>query len=180
MAEYKQVDLQIGTEAQFETKKAELPVGTIVGITDPIHEEELDSDLQTAINSISNKLDKPSGNPTEDSLVKVSSTGSTSYVPLIKLYKHKILLNGEYTISFVDSIAKYETAAAFIEKYVINPFQGISFAYAHNVNTASPPDHLGVLCIVDATGGGIYNFYLDTDISNIKDITSWVDSPYEL
>ena len=85
MAEYKQVDLQIGTEAQFETKKADLPVGTIVGLTDPIHEEELDSDLQTAINSISNKLDKPSGNPTEDSLVKVSSTGSTSYQALATL-----------------------------------------------------------------------------------------------
>ena len=44
MAEYKQVDLQIGTEAQFESKKETLSVGTIVGITDPIHKSELDSD----------------------------------------------------------------------------------------------------------------------------------------
>lgn len=82
MAEYKQVDLQIGTEAQFENKKETLPVGTIVGITDPIHKSELDSSLQTSIDSIANKLDKPSGNPTEDSVVKVSSTGNVSYKPL--------------------------------------------------------------------------------------------------
>lgn len=85
MAEYKQVDLQIGTEAQFESKKETLPVGTIVGITDPIHKSELDSDLQTLIDSIANKLDKPSGNPTEDSFVKVSSVGSVSYFALSTL-----------------------------------------------------------------------------------------------
>lgn len=90
MAEYKQVDLQIGTEAQFESKKETLPVGTFVGITDPIHKSELDSDLQTSIDSIANKLDKPLGNPTEDSLVKVSSTGSVEYVPYKKYYKHII------------------------------------------------------------------------------------------
>ena len=76
MAEYKQVDLQIGTEAQFESKKETLPVGTFVGITDPIHKSELDSDLQTSINSIANKLNKPSGNPTENSVVTLTSTGT--------------------------------------------------------------------------------------------------------
>ena len=42
MSEYTQVDLQIGTEAQFETKKANLSEGVIVGLTDPIHENELE------------------------------------------------------------------------------------------------------------------------------------------
>lgn len=51
MSEYKQVDLQIGTEDQFETKKANLSEGVIVGLTDPIHENDLDSDLQTKLNS---------------------------------------------------------------------------------------------------------------------------------
>ena len=82
MAEYKQVDLQIGTEAQFESKKETLPVGTFVGITDPIHKSELDSDLQTSINSIANKLDKPSSNPTEDSVVTLTSTGTVGTKPL--------------------------------------------------------------------------------------------------
>lgn len=75
MTEYKQIDLQIGTEAQFESKKETLPVGTIVGITDPIHKSDLDSDLQTSIDSIANKLDKPA-NPTEASVVTLTSTGT--------------------------------------------------------------------------------------------------------
>lgn len=52
MSEYTQVDLQIGTEDQFETKKANLSEGTLVGLTDPIHENDLDSDLQTKIDGI--------------------------------------------------------------------------------------------------------------------------------
>lgn len=52
MSEYNQVDLQIGNEAQFETKKADLSEGVIVGLTDPIHENELDSALQTKIDGI--------------------------------------------------------------------------------------------------------------------------------
>ena len=51
MSEFTQVDLQIGTEDQFETKKANLSEGVIVGLTDPIHENELDSSLQTKLNS---------------------------------------------------------------------------------------------------------------------------------
>lgn len=49
MSEFTQVDLQIGTEEQFETKKADLSEGVLVGLTDPIHESELDSDLQTKL-----------------------------------------------------------------------------------------------------------------------------------
>ena len=92
MAEYKQVVLQIGTEAQFESKKETLPIGTIVGITDPIHKSELDSDLQTLIDNIANKLDKPSGNPTEDSLVKVSSAGTVSWTQLKTLFGNQSIL----------------------------------------------------------------------------------------
>ena len=82
MAEYKQVDLQIGTEAQFESKKETLSIGTIVGITDPIHKSELDSSLQTSIDSIANKLNKPSSNPTENSVVTLTSTGTVGTKPL--------------------------------------------------------------------------------------------------
>ena len=101
MAEYKQVDLQIGTETQFESKKETLPIGTFVGITDPIHKSELDSDLQTSINSIANKLDKPSSNPTEDSVVKVSSTGSVEYVPYKKYYKHIINISTSTSVYMI-------------------------------------------------------------------------------
>ena len=59
--------------------KTTIPVGTEIQVTGEIEETDLTADLQTSINTIANKLDKPSDNPTEDSVVKVSSTGSTSY-----------------------------------------------------------------------------------------------------
>ena len=90
MAEYKQVDLQIGTEAQFESKKETLPVGTFVGITDPIHKSELDSDLQTLING---KLTAPT-TPTANSVVTMLANGTTGTKALSefsgKLYNHRI------------------------------------------------------------------------------------------
>lgn len=58
MSEYNQVDFQIGTEEQLETKKADLAEGVIVGLTDLIHESELDEGLQTKINSGGNNYYK--------------------------------------------------------------------------------------------------------------------------
>lgn len=120
MAEYKQVDLQIGTEAQFESKKENLPIGTIVGITDPIHKSELDSDLQVSIDSIADKLDKPSGNPTEDSLIVVSSAGSISYQPLagFGLVKYKAVTIDWANVSrdgFTDTVRKIENTINMYE-----------------------------------------------------------------
>lgn len=65
--------------------KTTIPVGTEIQVTGPIEKTDLTTDLQTSINSVANKLDKPSGNPTEDSFVKVSSTGSTSYKKVSEL-----------------------------------------------------------------------------------------------
>lgn len=65
--------------------KTTIPVGTEIQVTGPIEETDLNATLQTSINSVANKLDKPSGNPTEDSFVKVSSTGSTSYMKVSEL-----------------------------------------------------------------------------------------------
>lgn len=120
MAEYKQVDLQIGTEAQFESKKETLPIGTIVGITDPIHKSDLDSDLQVSIDSIADKLDKPSGNPTEDSLIVVSSAGSISYQPLagFGLVKYKAVTIDWANVSrdgFTDTVRKTENTINMYE-----------------------------------------------------------------
>ena len=74
MADYKKIDLQIGTEEQFEEKKLSLPVGTLVGITDPIHEFELDTDLQTKINEVNNitvdtSLSDTSENPVQNKVI---------------------------------------------------------------------------------------------------------------
>lgn len=124
MAEYKQIDLQIGTEAQFESKKETLPVGTFVGITDPIHKSELDSDLQTSIDSIANKLDKPSSNPTEDSVVKVSSTGTVSYEKITKLYAYTLTVTvdtgteseSNYVITILSTLEEF-TFGQYADKY---------------------------------------------------------------
>ena len=80
MSEYKQVDLQIGTEAQFETKKATLPEGVLVGLTDPIHENELDSALQTKLNGMAS-TSYVQGNPTESGTVDLTKLkiGNTVY-----------------------------------------------------------------------------------------------------
>lgn len=84
MADYKKIDLQIGTEEQFEEKKLSLPVGTLVGITDPIHEFELDTDLQTKINEISSKLTKPT-NPSAESAVTMLADGTVGTKPLTSI-----------------------------------------------------------------------------------------------
>ena len=148
MAEYKQIDLQIGTEAQFESKKETLPIGTFVGITDPIHKSELDSDLQTSIDSIANKLDKPSGNPTEDSLVKVASTGSVEYVTYKKYYKHRIY----YFVSETDLSVSIDVITSSSTAFT----QESEFKSLVNGKVASitGPDFCGA-ATVDTSGGGV-------------------------
>lgn len=97
MAEYKKIDLNIGTEAQFEQHKNELSEGAIVCITDLINKNDLDSDLQTTVNSVSGKLDKPSGDITEDSIVVVKSNGTSVWkaaAPILQDYVDDTLLGG--------------------------------------------------------------------------------------
>lgn len=84
MSEYIQVDLQIGTEAQFETKKADLSEGILVGLTDPIHENELDSALQTKIDGIKSfyrhDVTITATNPSISWVLTVYNTSSVSLV----------------------------------------------------------------------------------------------------
>lgn len=84
MSEYTQVDLQIGTEAQFETKKADLAEGVLVGLTDPIHENELDSALQTKLDGIKKVyqhhiLLEGTENPSRIACINIINTEVTPY-----------------------------------------------------------------------------------------------------
>lgn len=77
--------------------KTTIPVGTEIQVGGELEQADFDSDTNTKLNAVPNKLDKPSGNPTEDSLVKVSSTGSVAYTALSTLGKtsltyHKITI----------------------------------------------------------------------------------------
>lgn len=77
--------------------KTTIPVGTEIQVAGELGQADFDSDTNTKLNAVPNKLDKPSGNPTGDSLVKVSSTGSVEYVPYKKYYKHTISIVGSST-----------------------------------------------------------------------------------
>ena len=110
MAEYKQVDLQIGTEAQFESKKAALPIGTIVGITDPIHKSELDSSLQTSIDSIT-RIYKHEITTTDLQRTLVVINNSST-----KITKFTDLLNGNY-ISMSVKVDNTVTPAVAVSTY---------------------------------------------------------------
>lgn len=72
---YSQVDLRVGTEAQFNAKVDTLPAGTLFGITDAtVSKADLSTDLKNEING---KITQPS-NPTGDSAVVINSNGVVS------------------------------------------------------------------------------------------------------
>ena len=72
---YSQVDLRVGTEAQFNAKVDTLPAGTLFGVTDAtVSKADLSTDLKNEING---KITQPS-NPTEDSAVVINSSGVVS------------------------------------------------------------------------------------------------------
>ena len=137
MADYKKIDLQIGTEEQFEEKKLSLPVGTLVGITDPIHESELDTDLQTKINEVSNKLTAPA-TPTADSAVTMLADGTVGTKPLTSITGKTEVYVGSTTPTNPDEIL-------WIDPNGTSGGGGSSVGklYRHNMNftikTTSPP-----------------------------------------
>lgn len=88
---YSQVDLRIGTEAQFNAKVDTLPAGTLFGITDAtVSKADLSTDLKNEING---KINKPT-NPSAESAVTMLADGTVGTKPLseiaelVKLYQH--------------------------------------------------------------------------------------------
>ena len=120
MNEFTQIDLQIGTEEQFETKKANLSEGVIVGLTDPIHENELDSALQTKLDSIKKMylhnitINVPSLN---------SQYGSSLYISIVTSKT-----TAYDTASFQTEVAK-ENNLTFLARVSANIPGSGSFAY---------------------------------------------------
>lgn len=60
----KDVNLKIGTESQFQEKLKDLPLNTLVGTTDPIQENELDTSIITKLAKADNSLPKPTNDTT--------------------------------------------------------------------------------------------------------------------
>lgn len=79
---YSRVDLRVGTEEQFNAKVGTLPAGTLFGVTDStVSKADLSTDLKNEING---KINKPA-NPTSDSAVVISSSGTISTKPLTSI-----------------------------------------------------------------------------------------------
>lgn len=74
----KDVKLKIGTENQFQSKLKELPLGTLVGTTDPLEEGELDTSIITKLNKADNALPKPTNDSTGSAgqVLKKTANGS--------------------------------------------------------------------------------------------------------
>ena len=93
MAEIEKKQKRWYAKSTFDSlDKTTIPVGTEIQVTGPIEEADLNSTIVTKLNSISNKLDKPTGEITEDSIPVISSTGTVSAKPLseLKIYLHRI------------------------------------------------------------------------------------------
>lgn len=106
---YSQVDLRVGTEAQFNAKVGTLPAGTLFGITDAtvskadlstdlkneingkytkpstgIPKTDLASAVQTSLGKADSAVQKPS-NPTTESAITINSSGAISTKPLASI-----------------------------------------------------------------------------------------------
>lgn len=78
---------------------SDIPVGTEYNLTGPIGANDLDVDLQTKINEVSNKLTKPT-NPSAEAAVTMLADGTVGTKLLSeigggKLYKHYISISAE-------------------------------------------------------------------------------------
>ena len=100
--------------------KTTIPVGTEIQVTGELGQADFDSDTNTKLNAVPNKLDKPSGNPTEDSVVKVSSTGTVSYEKITKLYAYTLTvtvdMSTEYVITVFSTLEEF-TIGQYADKY---------------------------------------------------------------
>lgn len=74
----KDVKLKIGTDTQFQIKLKDLPINTLVGITDPIQEGELDTSIISKLNKADNSLPKPTNDTTGSAgqVLKKTANGS--------------------------------------------------------------------------------------------------------
>ena len=75
----KDVKLKIGTDEQFQSKLKDLPLNTLVGITDPIQEGELDSSIIDKLGKADNSLQKPTATLAKESFVKVGIDGTQKF-----------------------------------------------------------------------------------------------------
>jgi len=149
MSEFTQIDLQIGTEAQFETKKANLSEGVFVGLTDPIHENELDSALQTKIDGIKKVYQHR---------ILIEGTDNSSRIACINI------INTEVTPYTFDT---FRAALATSWSYDL-PFNGLPVVSTRKFN-GGPPTYYDIFDAIQTTN----------ESSSISTITVYYKEAYD-
>lgn len=191
----KDVKLKIGTEAQFQDKLKDLPINTLVGVTDPIQEGELDTSIVNKLNKAENSLPKPTNDSTGTvgQVLKKTANGSewsdetpTTFKTLfgnqsiigsgnIDLYNHDIEITGlidsfPISIEFNRVSSKNLVVDSINDLITLLGFEfRISVSGYESDATLINPIHM-----LSTTGGGGYlryhiaeNDYAVADIPNI-------------
>lgn len=146
----KDVKLKIGTDTQFQSKLKDLPLNTLVGITDSIQEGDLDLSIVDKLSKAENALPKPTNETTGTTgqVLKKTASGSEwedigaipepsipgsenqilyhngSEVEWVALYKHDITSRIQIDSSEYGAITGYLTVTAF--SYDGNPVTDLS------------------------------------------------------
>lgn len=145
----KNVKLKIGTESQFQDKLKDLPIGTIVGTTDPISEGDLSTEL---LSKIDGKIDKPATDGTSGQVLTMGTDGKTKWADNAT-YRHNMYFHVGPTEGY--RITVYTSNAT---PYTPETF----FANSDNSNI--------YCCGTVETGGKIYPIYMTIISDTLKRI----------
>ena len=101
----KNVKLKIGTESQFQDKLKDLPIGTLVGTTDPISEGDLSTDIINSLAKANNALPKPTNENTGSVGQVLKKTASGSEWGDVTIYHHYVKLTCNTGTVYYDFIS---------------------------------------------------------------------------
>lgn len=170
----KDVKLKIGTETQFQSKLKDLPIGTLVGTTDPIQEGELDTSIITKLNKADNALPKPTNDTTGSAgqVLKKTANGSEwGDAPSGggKLYLHSLM-----SVDPVYVIATTSTPMTTYDKFMENMN---SILTIHTIDVGTIWFNCGVIGTVIAENKHTLYVYSPIGGSNMYHILISEDMP---
>lgn len=189
----KDVKLKIGMEAQFQDKLKDLPINTLVGVTDPIQEDELDTSIINKLNKAENSLPKPANDSTGTAgqVLKKTEDGSewgdatpTTFKTLfgnqsitgsgnIDLYNHDIEITG-LVDSFPISIEFNRVSSKNLVVDSINDlitFLGNAFRISVSGYLIDATSNQTIHMLSTTDGGGYLRYHIGTEDYAVADIT---------
>lgn len=194
----KDVKLKIGTEAQFQDKLKNLPINTLVGVTDPIQEGELDTSIINKLDKAENSLPKPANDSTGTAgqVLKKTEGGSewgdetsTTFKTLfgnqsitgsgnIDLYNHDIEIGGIFdgnviSITFNRVSSKNIVVDSINDLITLlgNKFRISVSGFLDTSNTGSLQ---GIDMLSTTDGGGYLRFHIGVEDYAVADIQTLI------